>query len=66
MVDAVVRIFFCAETQERHPPCLVETFRFDLMFMSPEQVAGIVAMGKQIFARDSMIDELSEISCPQH
>ncbi len=63
VVDAVVRIFFCAETQERHP-ALVETFRFDLMFTSPEQVAGIVAMGKQIFARDSMIDELSEISCP--
>lgn len=63
VVDAVVRIFFCAETQEINP-ALAETFRFDLMFLSPEQIAGIVAMGKQIFTRSSMIDELSGIHCP--
>jgi pimeloyl-ACP methyl ester carboxylesterase len=63
VVDAVVRIFFCAETQEINP-ALAETFRFDLMFLSPEQIAGIVAMGKQIFTRSSMIDELSDIQCP--
>lgn len=63
VVDAVVRIFFCAETQEINP-ALAETFRFDLMFLSPEQIAGIVAMGKQIFTRSSMIDELSGIQCP--
>lgn len=63
VVDAVVRLFFCAETQERHP-ALAETFRFDLMCMSPEQIEGIVALGKHLFSRNSMIDELSAIRCP--
>lgn len=63
VIDAIVRIFFCAETQERHP-ALVETFRFDLMFLAPEQIRGIVAMGEQVYRRQSMLDRVSDIRCP--
>ncbi|MCV6612380.1 MAG: alpha/beta hydrolase [Amphritea sp.] len=63
VIDAVVKIFFCPETQERHP-ALVETFRFDLMFLLPEQIQGIVAMGEQIFQRESLLDQAAEIRCP--
>jgi len=63
VIDAIVRIFFCAETQERHP-ALVETFRFDLMFLAPEQVRGIVAMGELVYRRQSMLDRVTDIRCP--
>ena len=63
VVDAVIRSFFCSATQEVHP-ALAETFRFDLLCLSPEQVAGIIAMGKQIFTRRSMIAQLADIRCP--
>ncbi|WP_019622005.1 alpha/beta fold hydrolase [Amphritea japonica] len=63
VVDAVIRIFFSPVTQKVHP-ALAETFRFDLMCLSPEQVAGITSMGKQIFTRPSMINQLSDIRCP--
>lgn len=63
VIDAVVRIFFHPVTQERHP-ALVETFRFDLMFLLPEQIQGIVAMGEQIYRRTSMLEQAAEITCP--
>lgn len=63
VIDAISRIFFSMETQDRHP-ALVETFRFDLMFLAPEQVNGIVAMGEQIFRRESLMHRIQDIKCP--
>lgn len=63
VIDAIVGIFFCPATQERHP-ALIETFRFDLMFLLPEQIQGIVAMGEQIFSRESLLDAAAQIRCP--
>lgn len=63
VVDSIVEILFSPETQLANP-ALAETFRFDLMFLSPEQVGGIMALGKQVFKRQSMLDQLSNIRCP--
>lgn len=63
LVDAVVKIIFSPASQQAHP-ALAETFRFDLMFLVPEQMKGMVALGKQVFQRSSMLDQLTDIRCP--
>lgn len=63
VIDAVAKIFFSEDAAERHP-ALVETFRFDLMFLTPEQVAGIVALGEHIFRRPSLLEDVGNIKCP--
>ena len=63
VVDSIVDILFSPETQQANP-ALSETFRFDLMFLEPEQLSGITALGKQLFQRESMLDQLSDIRCP--
>ena len=63
VIDAVARIFFSPDSAERNP-ALVETFRFDLVFLAPEQLKGIVAMGEQIFQRQSLLEEAAKIKCP--
>ncbi len=63
LVDVIVKIFFTEELQALHP-ALVETFRFDLMFLSPEQISGVVAMGKALFQRPSLLEQATDIRCP--
>lgn len=63
VVDSIVEILFSPETQMANP-ALAETFRFDLMFLTPEQVSGIMALGKQVFRRRSMLDQVANIRCP--
>ncbi|WP_417228160.1 alpha/beta fold hydrolase [Amphritea sp.] len=63
VVDSIVEILFSPETQMANP-ALAETFRFDLMFLTPEQVNGIMALGKQVFRRRSMLDQVANIRCP--
>ncbi|GGK75860.1 alpha/beta fold hydrolase [Amphritea balenae] len=63
VIDAVVKIYFCSQTQERHP-ALVETFRFDLMFLTPEQVKGVVALGLEICNRTTIVTLADQIRCP--
>ncbi len=63
IINAVVRIFFSRFAEERHP-ALVETFRFDLMTLAPEQVASIVTLGEAMLQRDSLLARLGEIRCP--
>ncbi|MEH6578278.1 MAG: alpha/beta hydrolase [Amphritea sp.] len=63
IIDVVSRLFFCSFTEERNP-ALVETFRFDLMSLLPEQVSSIVVMGDAIFQRASMLERIRDIRCP--
>ncbi|WP_299199100.1 alpha/beta fold hydrolase [uncultured Amphritea sp.] len=63
VLDAIVELFFTEETQALHP-ALVETLRFDLMFLSPEQIRGIVALCRILFQRQSVLDEIAAIRCP--
>lgn len=63
VLDAIVELFFSAETQELHP-ALVETLRFDLMFLSPAQISGIVALCRVLLQRQSALDEIAAIRCP--
>ncbi|MDO6564331.1 alpha/beta hydrolase [Amphritea sp. 1_MG-2023] len=63
VVDSIVEVLFSPETQ-RANPALAETFRFDLMFLTSEQLSGIMALGKQVFRRQSMLNQLANIRCP--
>ncbi len=63
VLDAIIELFFTAETQALNP-ALVETLRFDLMFLSPEQIRGIVALCGVLFQRQSVLNDVAAIRCP--
>lgn len=62
-LDALVQIYFSEQAQMLYP-ALVETFRFDLMFLSPGQISGLASLGRVLFQRPSMLDEIASVRCP--
>ncbi|WP_271273602.1 alpha/beta fold hydrolase [Aliamphritea hakodatensis] len=63
VMDALSRMMFCESTFVSKP-ALVETYRFDMMTLTPEQIATAVAMGKAMLKRRSQLDRLEELRCP--
>lgn len=63
VIDAIAKMMFAASTADTKP-ALIETFRFDLMTLSAEQLATVVAMGQAMLKRRSQLDRVEEISCP--
>ncbi|UTW02314.1 alpha/beta hydrolase [Amphritea atlantica] len=62
-LDGLVQINFSAQAQALYP-ALMETFRFDLMFLTPEQMSGLASMGRVLFQRQSLLDEVASVRCP--
>ncbi len=63
VLDAIVELFFTDHTQALYP-ALVETLRFDLMFLQPAQISGIAALCRVLLQRQSLLDEVATIRCP--
>jgi pimeloyl-ACP methyl ester carboxylesterase len=63
LLDSIVQIYFSEEAQQLYP-AVVETFRFDLMFLEPEQMRGLVSLGRVLFQRQSMLEDVAAIGCP--
>jgi pimeloyl-ACP methyl ester carboxylesterase len=63
MVEQVVPLFFSPETLSGNP-ALVDRFRRSLLDLSGERLPSIVALGRAIFSRPSLLERLPAITCP--
>lgn len=63
LLSQVVPLFFSPTTLAQNPT-LVKTFHEKLSRLSPENISGIVALGRAIFSRPSLLDELPNITQP--
>ena len=63
MLDALMPLFFSPATLQRKPK-FVEEFRSRLLSLPAEQMPGILALGKGIFSRNSVLERLGEIKAP--
>jgi pimeloyl-ACP methyl ester carboxylesterase len=63
IIDKVVPMFFSPVTLQSDSP-LPARFRTFLEAATPEQLPSIVALGRAIFSRPSILDRLGEIRCP--
>lgn len=63
MLDALLPLFFSPATLQRSPK-FVEEFRSQLTSIPPERIPGILALGKGIFSRNSVLERLGEIKAP--
>jgi len=63
LAEQVVPIYFAPGTLTSNP-ALVDGFRRSLLGMGQDRVATIVALGRAIFSRLSLVDRLGGIRCP--
>ena len=63
LADQVVPIYFAPETLTGNHK-LVDGFRRSLLEMGKDRMASIVALGRAIFSRPSLLDRLGELRCP--
>jgi len=63
VLEAIAPLFFSPVTMQRNPD-LVNRFKDNLASIPPERIAGVLAVGRGIFARASALDRLGEIRTP--
>ena len=63
LIEQIVPLFFSPETMENKPQ-LVRSLKQRLSSVHREQVNGILAIGRGIFARNSLLERLNAITCP--
>jgi pimeloyl-ACP methyl ester carboxylesterase len=63
LADQVAPIYFAPDTRTRKPT-LIEGFRQSLLGIGKDRIASVVALGRAIFSRRSLLDRLGEIRCP--
>jgi len=63
MMDALVPLFFSQATVQNKPD-LINDFKARLAAITPERVPGVLAIGRGIFSRKSLLDRLGEIKAP--
>ena len=63
MIQAMMPFFFAEVTLRKQPPFLGK-FRSALSAIPGEKLPGVLALGRGIFERDSLLDRMAEISCP--
>lgn len=63
MLDQVVPLFFSPYTLKENPE-LVSNFRHKLASIPEENIPGIVALGRAIFSRTSLLDRLPSLRVP--
>lgn len=63
VLEALGPIFFSPATFQSNPS-LVADFKAKLASLPPEQIPGILAIGRGIFSRTSLLDRLGEIKVP--
>jgi pimeloyl-ACP methyl ester carboxylesterase len=63
LVEQVVPLYFAPATLTRDDG-LVAGFRQALLGMDRERLPSVVALGRAIFARESILDRLGEVRCP--
>jgi pimeloyl-ACP methyl ester carboxylesterase len=63
LIEQIVPLFFSPETMETKPE-LVERLKQRLSSIHSEQLSGILAIGRGIFGRNSLLERLNAITCP--
>lgn len=63
LIEQVLPLFFAPETLVGQP-ALVERFRQSLLAIPGARIPSIVALGRAIFSRPSLLERLGEIRCP--
>lgn len=63
IVDAVVPMFFARDTAQTNPE-LVQSFRASLSALSGAQAVEVARIGRMIFGRRDMLDELAQLAMP--
>ncbi|WP_376792245.1 alpha/beta fold hydrolase [Thermoflexus sp.] len=63
MLEALVPFFFSPKTVQRNPE-LVARFKASLAAIPSERLPGIIAIGRGIFSRSSVLERLGEIRIP--
>ncbi len=63
ILEALVPFFFSPRTVQRNPD-LVARFKASLAAIPPERLPGILAIGRGIFSRSSVLERLGEIRVP--
>ena len=63
LLEALVPFFFSPATVQRNPD-LVARFQASLAAIPPERLPGILAVGRGIFSRSSVLDRRGEIRAP--
>ena len=63
MIQALLPFFFADVTLEKQPPFL-DAFCRSLSAIPGEKLPGVLALGRGIFQRDSLLDRMAEIRCP--
>ncbi len=63
LAETILPLFFSPATFENNPR-LVEEFRDSLLAIPPARIPTVVALGRAIFTRQSMLERLCELSMP--
>ncbi len=63
LADTITPLFFSPETFKSNP-ALVNGFKEDLLSIPPDRIPGIVALGRAIFSRTSMLENSADINIP--
>ncbi len=63
IINATVPFFFAQVTMEQKP-ALIEAFKERLAAIPPASIPTVVAIGRGIFGRNSVLDRLAEITIP--
>ncbi len=63
LIGQIVPLFFSLETLT-HNPDLVSRFKESLASIASEQIPSVVALGRAIFSRNSLLDRLGELDVP--
>lgn len=63
MIESLLPLFLSPQTLQKQP-WIAEQFSAGLEAISPEKMPSVVALGRAIFSRTDMLDELSALSMP--
>ncbi|SDJ21436.1 Pimeloyl-ACP methyl ester carboxylesterase [Ferrimonas sediminum] len=63
MAEQIVPLFFANDVKQANPG-LADGFKAVLLGLAPERVEGVVAMGRMIFGRRDLIDQLPKLTLP--
>ena len=63
LIEQIIPLFFAPSTVN-HRPQLIEQFRERLSQLKGERLADVLTIGKAIFNRKSVLDQLPNIKCP--
>ncbi|GMT48225.1 MAG: 2-succinyl-6-hydroxy-2,4-cyclohexadiene-1-carboxylate synthase [bacterium] len=63
LTDSITPLFFSPETFKNNP-VLVNKFKESLLSIPPDRIPGIVAIGRAIFSRASMLENSGDIKIP--